>query len=93
MPVWKFRSLDRAAAGLPAAPPGETALRTALTLSALDEAGRSGVRVSLRGVHKYRTVAEGEAERERYALAQLRAAGPATTPAERVRDGAPPGRP
>ena len=78
MPVWKYRSLEEAAAGMPVTPPGETALRTALTLSALDAAGRCGIRISLRGVHKYRTVAEGEAERERHALAQLRAAGEAS---------------
>jgi hypothetical protein len=33
------------------------------------------VRNPQRGIYEYRTVAEGEAERERYALAQLRAPG------------------
>ena len=74
MPVWKFRTFEEADAATSASPPGEVALRTALVLSSLDEAARRGVRISQRGVHKYRTVAEGEADRERYALAQLRAA-------------------
>jgi hypothetical protein len=73
MPVWKFRSLEEADANLPASPAGEVALRTALALSSLDEATRRGVRISQCGLHKYRTVAEGEADRERYALARLRA--------------------
>lgn len=72
MPVWRFRSYDEAADALPATPPGEAALRTVLALAQLDEATRREVRISQRGVYKYASVAQGEADRERYALRRLR---------------------
>jgi hypothetical protein len=41
----------------------------------LDAATRGGLRVALRGVHRYRTIeAEAEAHCERHAMAQLKAA-------------------
>jgi hypothetical protein len=76
MPVSKFYELEAAARALPASPHGEVGLRTALTLSRLDEATRRGIRISQRGVWKYATVAEAEAARERFALLCLREAGP-----------------
>ena len=75
MPVSKFTDLEDAARALPASPSAETGLRTALTLSRLDEATRRGIRISQRGVWKYASVAEAEAARERFALRCLREAG------------------
>jgi hypothetical protein len=57
---------------LPASPDPETGLRTAIALSRMVEATRPGIRISERGVHRYREIWEGEADRERYALEQLR---------------------
>lgn len=74
MPIWKFVRAEEADDVLRQSVAGEGALRTALVLATLDEAARLGVRISQRGVHKYRTVAEGEADREHYALARLRSA-------------------
>jgi hypothetical protein len=74
MPVWRFRSFSEAERALPPSPSGEIGLQTALALSRLDAATRGGLRVSLRGVHRYRTIAEAEAHRERHAMAQLKAA-------------------
>jgi hypothetical protein len=73
MPVWKFSTLAEASAAEHRTVPAEVALRTALALSQLDEASRRGIRISQTGVVRYRTVAEGETHRERYALARLRA--------------------
>ena len=75
MPVTKFHDLDEAARTLPASPDADTAIRTALALATFDEATRRGVRISQLGVHRYLTIAEAEADRERYALEQLRKAG------------------
>ncbi len=76
MPVYRYRTLEEAATALPCSPDADTAVRTALTLSRLDEATRRGIRISQRGVFKYRTIEEAEADRYRYALAQLQAMGP-----------------
>jgi hypothetical protein len=75
MPLWKFRSLEEAErhlASLRTTP--DASLRTALFLGRISEAGRRGIRISQRGIHRYRTIAEAETDRERYALEQLRAA-------------------
>ena len=72
MPIWKFRSAEEAARALPASPDADTGVRTALALSALDGARRLGIRTSQRGVFKYSSVAEAEADREAFALARLR---------------------
>jgi len=80
MPVWRFRSFPEAERALPPSPTGEIGLRTALALSRLDAASRGGLRVALRGVHRYRTIAEAEAHRERHAMAQLKASSPDDEP-------------
>ena len=77
MPVWRFRSFAEAERALPPSPGAEIGLQTALALSRLDTATTGGRRVALRGVHRYRTIAEAEAHRERHAMAQLKAADPA----------------
>ena len=76
MPLWKFRTFEEAEAHLERLPRDPTtALRTALALLALSEGARRGVRTSLPGLRRYRTIAEAEADRERFALEQLRRAG------------------
>jgi hypothetical protein len=75
MPLWKFRSLAEAEAHLnvlPSTP--ESSLGSALALLAFAEGVRLGIRTTQRGLTCYRTVAEGEADRERFALEALRAA-------------------
>lgn len=72
MPVTRYETLEEAEQDLPASPDPETGLRTAIALSRMDEATRRGIRISQRGVHRYREIWEGEADRERYALEQLR---------------------
>jgi hypothetical protein len=74
MPVKRYKNLEEAEADLPASPDPETGIRTAIALSRMDEATRRGIRISQRGVHRYREIWEGEADRERYALEQLRGA-------------------
>jgi hypothetical protein len=76
MPVTWYRSLEDAARDLPPSADGETGIRTALALARLDEATRRGIRISPRGVQRFRTIAEAEADRERYALERLREAEP-----------------
>jgi hypothetical protein len=75
MPLWKFRSFEEAEShldGLPFTP--ESSLGSALALLALAEGARLGIRTTQRGLTRYRTVAEAEAERERFALEALRSA-------------------
>ena len=75
MPLWKFRTFEEAEAHLnrlPADP--STALATALTLLTLSEGARRGIRTTRRGLRGYRSLAEAEEDRERFALEQLRAA-------------------
>lgn len=74
MPVTRYKTLSEAEADLPSSPDAETGIRTALALARLDEATRRGIRISQRGIHRYREFWEGEADRERYALEQLRRA-------------------
>jgi hypothetical protein len=74
MPVTRFKTLEEAERDLPASADPETGLRTAIALSRMDEATRRGIRISQGGVHRYREIWEGEAERERYALEQLQQA-------------------
>lgn len=74
MPVKYYRTLEEAEADLPGSPDPETGIRTAIALGRMDEATRRGIRISQRGVHRYREIWEGEADRERYALEQLRRA-------------------
>lgn len=72
MPVTRYKTFEEAEHDLPTSPDPETGLRTAIALSRMDEATRRGIRISQRGVHRYRDFREGEADRERYALEQLR---------------------
>ena len=74
MPVRRYRSLAEAERELPPSPDASTGVRTALFLARLDFAAQHGIRTTQVGVHRYRTLAEGEAARERYALEQLRRA-------------------
>lgn len=46
---------------LPASPDPETDIRPAIAISRMDEATRRGIRISQRGVHRYREIWEGEA--------------------------------
>lgn len=74
MPLWKFRSFEEAEAHLDRLPTTpESSLGSALALLAFTEGARLGIRTTQRGLTRYRTVAEGEAERERFALEALRA--------------------
>ena len=73
MPLWKFRTLEEAEAHLDRLPTSpESSLGTALALLGLAEGARLGIRTAQRGLLRYRTVAEAEVERERFALDQLR---------------------
>jgi hypothetical protein len=74
MPVRWYRSPDDAERDLQPSPDAETGMRTALALARFDEATRRGIRITVPGVQRFATVAEGEANRERVALARLRAA-------------------
>jgi len=73
MPLWKFRTLEEAEAHLDRLPwTPESSLGSSLALLALAEGIRRGVRTTQRGLTRYRTVAEAEADRERFALEALR---------------------
>jgi hypothetical protein len=73
MPLWKFRSHEEAEAHLDRLPwTPESSLGTALALLELAEGVRRGVRTTQRGITRYRTVAEAETDRERFALEALR---------------------
>lgn len=73
MPLWKFRSFAAADAHLARRPTTpEASLETALALLALAEGIRRGVRTTEPGLRGYRSLAEAEAARERYALDRLR---------------------
>ena len=73
MPIWKFRTLEEAEAHLDRLPwTPESSLGSALALLGLAEGVRRGVRTTQRGVTRYRTIAEAETDRERFALAALR---------------------
>jgi hypothetical protein len=73
MPLWKFRSLAEAEAHLDHLPvTAESALASALALLSFSEGARRGVRTTQRGLIRYRTIAEAEADRERVALEQLK---------------------
>ncbi len=74
MPIEKFRSLAQASRALHPAPDASTGVRTALLLAGLVANHRLGIRLTEPGVRKFRTLEEGEAERERFGLAQLRSA-------------------
>lgn len=74
MPIWKFKTLEDAAHHLNHRPnTPEASVGTALFLLSLSEASRRGIRTVPRGIHRYRTVEEAEAARERFALDRLRA--------------------
>ena len=73
MPLWKFRSFEEAEAHLDRLPwTPESSLRSALALLELAEGVRLGVRTTRRGLVRYRTIAEAEEDRERFALEALR---------------------
>lgn len=72
MPVTWYRTHEEAERDLAPSLDAETGLRTAIALGRLDEATRRGIRISPRGVQRFLTVSEGELERERFAIAQLR---------------------
>ena len=73
MPLWKFRTFEEAERHLDHLPwTAESSLGSALALLALAEGVRRGVRTTQRGLTRYRTVAEAEADRQRFALEALR---------------------
>lgn len=74
MPVKRYKTLKEAEANAPPSLGSETSTRTAIALSQMDEATRRGIRVSQRGLDRWSEIWEGEADRERYALEQLRRA-------------------
>ena len=75
MPLWKFRSMADAEGHLDRLPwSPESSLGSALALLQLAEGTRRRIRTAQRGVLCYRTIEEAEAERERFALEQLREA-------------------
>ena len=75
MPLWKFRSFAEAEAHLDRlVRTPESSLGSALALLVLAEGTRRGIRTAQRGLIGYRTIAEAENDRERFALQQLRAA-------------------
>jgi hypothetical protein len=74
MPITKYFSLAEAEADLPVSPTAEAGILTALALNRLDLPSRLGIRVSQTGIHRYATVGEGEADRERFTRARLREA-------------------
>jgi hypothetical protein len=84
MPVTWYRTPEEAERALPASPDAETGIRTALALARLDEATRRGVRISPFGVQRFVDIAAGERERERHALACLRAATEGEDPPPRT---------
>jgi hypothetical protein len=74
VPITKYFSLAEAEADLSPSPSAEAGILTALALNRLDVPSRLGIRVSQLGIHRYTTIAEGEADRERFARARLREA-------------------
>lgn len=75
MPLWKFHTLEEAEAHLDRRSTSpEASLGTALFLLSISEAARRGIRTAQRGLVCYRDLAEGEADRRRFALEQLRRA-------------------
>jgi hypothetical protein len=77
MPLWRFRTFEEAERHLDRLPTTpQASLDSALALLTLAEGVRRGIRTTQRGLACYHTIAEGEADRERYALERLRAAGP-----------------
>lgn len=73
MPIWKFRTFEEAEAHLDHLPwTPESSLGSSLALLALAEGIRRGVRTTQCGITRYRTLAEAEADRERFALETLR---------------------
>ena len=75
MPLWKFRSFAEAESHLDRLPTTpEASLGSALALLTFAEGARRGIRTTQRGLIRYRSLAEAEADRERYALQRLRAA-------------------
>ncbi len=74
MPLWKFRSFEEAERHLDSMPTTpESSLGSALALLTLAEGVRRGIRTTQRGLTRYRTIAEAEADRQRFALERLRA--------------------
>ena len=87
MPLWKFRSFEEAEAHLDRLPTTpESSLGTALALLTLAEGARRGIRTTQRGLVRYRTIAEAEEHRERFALEQLRLADAYGGEADAMRD-------
>lgn len=81
MPLWKFHSLEEAERHLDRRPTTpEAALGTALFLLTLSEASHRGIRTAQRGIVCYPTIEAAEADRERYALEQLRRADLGSAP-------------
>lgn len=75
MPLWKFRTFEEAEAHLDQRPTSpDASLGTALFLLSISEAARRGIRTAQRGVVCYRDLEEGEADRRRFALEQMRRA-------------------
>ena len=73
MPIWKFRTFEEAETHLDRLPwTPESSLGSALALLDLAEGARRGIRTTQRGLVFYRTVAEAETDRERFALEALR---------------------
>ena len=76
MPLWKFRTFEEAEAHLDRLPTTpDSSLRSALALLTFGEGVRRGIRTTQRGLVCYPTIVEAEADRDRFALEQLRAAG------------------
>lgn len=73
MPLWKFRTLEEAERHLDRLPrTPESSLGSALALLALAEGVRRGIRTTQQGITRYPTLAEAEADRERFAIEALR---------------------
>lgn len=72
MTIRRYRSLAEAERDLPPSPDASTGVRTTLFLARLDLAAARGIRTSQVGVHRYRTLAEGEDARERFARERVR---------------------
>ena len=73
MPLWKFRSVAEAEGHLDRLSRSpESSLGSALALLQIAEGTRRRIRTAQRGLVCYRTIAEAEAERERFALERLR---------------------
>ncbi|HET9765945.1 MAG TPA: hypothetical protein VFS60_03805 [Thermoanaerobaculia bacterium] len=75
MPLWKFRTAEEAERHLDRLPTTpQRSLSSALALLTLSESARRGIRTTQRGLTCYRTIAEAEADRVRFALERLQAA-------------------